>query len=205
MKKLLLGFVRGLFASIAQAAAILPLNYTVTAGEGQAQGGIFNYFDDTGRQLIDGTRGVNDWTANLGNGNAYEWVGWRVANPGFTFNFGSVVSISSITIGLNRTEGAAIFAAISGSAGGNPISIPGNAFADGTRSDLLFTFANPVVGSTFQMSLTDGNTGRWIFVDEITFDGTGSTSVIPLPGTLALMFPALALIGVFARRRAQAS
>ena len=205
MKKRFLGIVFGLCASVAQAAPIVPLSYTATAGEGQAQGGTFNYFDDTSRQLIDGVRGVNDWTANLGNGNAYEWVGWRVANPSFTFNFGSVVSISSMTIGLNRTEGAGIFTAITGSAGSNPIMIPGNTFTDGTRSDLLFIFANPVVGSTFQLSLTDGNTGRWIFIDEITFDDGRPTSVIPLPGTFALMFPALALIGVFARRREQAS
>ena len=205
MKKLFLGIVFGLCASVAQAASIVPLSYTATAGEGQAQGGQFNYFDDTGRQLIDGFRGVNDWRANLGNGNAYEWVGWVVANPSFTFNFSSVVAISSITIGLNRTEGSGIFTGITGAAGGNPISIPGNAFADGTRSDLPFIFASPVVGSTFQLSLTDGNQSSWIFIDEITFDGTRSTSVIPLPGTFALMFPALALIGVFARRRAQAS
>jgi hypothetical protein len=49
---------------------IVPLNYTATPGQGQTQGGTYNYFDDTNNQLIDGILGVNDWTANLGNGAA---------------------------------------------------------------------------------------------------------------------------------------
>ena len=55
--------------------SVVPSSYTATAGEGLAQGGNFNYFDNTGMQLTDGVTGVNDWTANLGNGSAYEWVG----------------------------------------------------------------------------------------------------------------------------------
>ncbi|MFM7696730.1 MAG: hypothetical protein ACKO6G_08675, partial [Vulcanococcus sp.] len=57
-----------------------PVNYTATPAEGQAQGGSYNYFDDTGSQLTDDILGYYDWTANLGNGQAYEWVGWRLVD-----------------------------------------------------------------------------------------------------------------------------
>ena len=70
----------GLLAPLS-AQVVIPTGYTATPGEGQAQGGSYNYFDDTGHQLTDGVFGVNDWTANLGHGNAYEWVGWISVDP----------------------------------------------------------------------------------------------------------------------------
>ena len=39
--------------------------------------GTYQYHDWTGEQLIDGSYGTMPWFANLGNGPAYEWVGWR--------------------------------------------------------------------------------------------------------------------------------
>src|ERR1700676_2570618 len=60
------------WSSTAGATSLVPTNYVATPGEGIAQGGYYNYFDDTGHQLTDGIYGVNDFSANLGNGIAYE-------------------------------------------------------------------------------------------------------------------------------------
>lgn len=194
-----------LLAGATHAATITPLAYTATPGEGQAQGGSYNYFDDGGRQLIDGRFGVNNWQANLGNGNAQEWVGWLRANPTITFDFGSNVSIGGIILGLNRANGAGIHIALSGSLDGEGFSIPANAFADNTRADLTFNFAQPLIGSSFTLSLSDGNSGRWLFIDEIQFLEGPGTTVVPVPGALAMLVPGLALVGVAARRRRTAA
>src|SRR5580693_1478272 len=66
------------WSSPAGAIPLVPISYTATPGEGTNQGGYYNYFDDTGHQLTNGIYGVNDYSADLGNGPAYEWVGWRI-------------------------------------------------------------------------------------------------------------------------------
>src|SRR5580692_6062496 len=97
------------WSSPASAIPLVPISYTATPGEGIAQGGYYNYFDDTGHQLTDGIYGVNDWSANLGNGIAYEWVGWRVADPTITFQFSTPVTINQVGIDFNKTTSDMIF------------------------------------------------------------------------------------------------
>src|SRR5262245_4863952 len=58
----------GIATPAAHAQFIVPASYTSTPGQGQAEGGSLNYFDDGGVQLTDTILGVNDWQANLGNG-----------------------------------------------------------------------------------------------------------------------------------------
>lgn len=71
---------------------VIPTLYTATISEGQNVGGTYNYFDDTDIQLIDGIIGDHIIGANLGNGNAYEWVGWYTNDPVINFTFDSVVT-----------------------------------------------------------------------------------------------------------------
>lgn len=162
----------------AVAGFVVPTSYTATAGEGQAQGGSFNYFDDTGSQLTDGIFGVDNWMADLGNGNAYEWVGWVRVEPTMTFSFASSVTLQKVSIGLNRAQSAGIYLPSTVTIGGSAFALSGSELVDGTRGDL--EFAGSWTGNNLQISLTDGNSGVWIFVDEIRFE------VIPEPRTIAL-------------------
>lgn len=102
-KKLLAGLAVGLamfgVAGVAQAALmeILPTSYSVDKA---TDVGSYMYHDETGKQLIDGKYGVAPWSANLGNGNAYEWLGWVNDTPvNIDFNLGSSVEINQIRIG----------------------------------------------------------------------------------------------------------
>ncbi len=171
-----------LWHSTAVAAALVPASYTATPGEGIAQGGTFNYFDDTGGQLTDGIYGANDWSADLGNGNAYEWVGWTVANPSITFQFSGPVTISQVGIDFNRNEEAPqIFLPNSVNVGGNGFTVAPNAIPDDSRGTLFFN--GSWTGTTLTINLADANTARWIFVDEITFNGVS----VPEPSVFMLL------------------
>jgi hypothetical protein len=90
----------------ARAQLVTPVSYTATPGET----GLFTYFDDTGAQLTDGVLGANDWTLNLGQGNAQEWVGWVIVEPVLTFTFTGSPTLHEVQIGFNRDEnGGGIF------------------------------------------------------------------------------------------------
>lgn len=184
-----------LLLSVAAAAPlaaqlVVPLNYTATPGEGQAQGGTFNYFDDTGRQLIDGVFGVHDWTANLGNGNAYEWIGWISVNPSLTFNFAATVGVSAVMLGFSRAQGAGIFLPPVVTIGGQTFTLTGNEFADGLRQNLTFNLTQPFFGTQLTMSLLDNDPGRWIFLDEVQF----TAIAVPEPSAAALLALGAALL-----------
>jgi hypothetical protein len=172
-----------LWSSPAGASPLVPTSYTATPGEGIAQGGTYNYFDDTGRQLIDGIYGTNDWSANLGNGNAYEWVGWRVADPVITFQFSGPVTIDQVGIDFNRTEEptALIFLPGTVSIGGTDFSVAPNAIPDDSRGTLFFN--GSWNGTTLTIDLVHSNPNTWIFVDEITFDGV----LVPEPSAFMLL------------------
>jgi hypothetical protein len=177
----------------AQLIVVNPISYTAPAAEGQAQGGSFNYFDDGGRQLTDGTKGVNDWTADLGKGNAWEWVAWITFTPTITFNFSGNPGISQVTIGLSRAESAGIYIPASITIGSETFALTSNAFPDQSRQDLTFNLAQPFLGNQLNVTF-GGNVGRWTFVDEMQF-----LTTIPEPSTTALL--ALGVVGARLRRR----
>lgn len=181
-------------AAVGFAQFVTPSGYTLsTPGEGQAQGGSFNYFDDGGNQLTDGILGANNWAANLGNGPAYEWVGWVRNEPTITFNFASPVDIDLVEIGFNRATGAGIYIPSTVTIAGNPTALVDGNYINGARHWISFaTNLNNV--TSVNISLSDGNANRWIFVDEIRF------SVVPEPTTLALL--AGGSLALLRRRRA---
>lgn len=183
------------------AAPILPVSYTATPGEGQAQGGSLNYFDDTSTQLIDGDLGANEWNAN----DAYEWVGWKVAEPSLVFNFGGTVTVNEVRIGFNRADSSGIYLPSSIQIGGDVFAIAANSIADNSRGFLTFT--GDWTGPSLSMEFSDGDAGRWIFVDEVRFDGVGDVAAVPEPATGMLFLSAglLALVGAWKRRSASAN
>jgi hypothetical protein len=168
------------FACVASAQQVVPSGYVhQSPPEGQAQGGTFNYFDDTGTQLIDGILGANDWTADLGNGQAQEWVGWRFANPTIDFSFASPVSVTRVEIGLNRTENAGIYIPSTVTIAGSSTTLPFDLFADGNRAWVAFD-VSLAPSSTLALTLADVGSSRWIFVDEVRFYIPEPTSLLAL-------------------------
>lgn len=185
--------------SVGFAAQITPISYTATPGEGQAQQGTYNYFDDTGRQLTDNVFGVNNWAADLGNGNAYEWVGWRVANPTVTFTFSAPVTLNQVIIGFNHTEAAGIFLPATVTIGGVNNGVLASAIADNTRGSLTFNVnLNNITSTT--ISFTDSDPTRWVFVDEVQFFGD---TAVPEPATWGWVGAGLAALWVRSQRGAR--
>jgi len=173
----------------AGATTLFPTNYTATPGDGIAQGGFFNYFDDTGRQLSDGHYGTNAWSANLGNGPAYQWVGWRGSDPTITFHFSGEVTINQVGIDFNRTESDMIFLPSTVSIDGTDFTVMPNAIPDATRGTLFFD--GLWSGTSLTICLKDCSPAQWNFVDEFTF---GSASV-PEPSAFLLLAGGLVFLG----------
>ncbi len=173
----------------AGATALFPTNYIATPGSGMAQGGFFNYFDDTGRQLSDGQYGANSWSADLGNGAAYEWVGWKGTDPTMTFNFSGPVTVSRVGIDFNRTESDMIFLPSSVSIDGMEFTVMTNAIPDSTRGTLFFD--GIWSGTSLTICLNNCSPTQWNFVDEITF----SSASVPEPSMFAFLAGGLALLG----------
>jgi len=154
-------------SGITSADAVTPISYTATLGEGQDVGGSYNYFDETGTQLIDGANGDNDFSADLGNGNAYEWIGWLTTDPVLNFTFESAVTISQVQIGFNRCEACGVHLPNKVTINDKPFTLKGSEIADVKRGYLKFN--GPFVGPILNILLEDGDSNRWIFVDEIRF------------------------------------
>ena len=83
--------------NLGYASQILPDSYTV---DKTTDTGSYTYHDETGVQLIDGEYGTAHWSADLGNGNAYEWLGWVHDTPvNIDFDFGASTFIDTIRVG----------------------------------------------------------------------------------------------------------
>lgn len=156
-----------LVVSHAYAQSVTPTSYTATPGEGMAQGAAYNYFDDTGSQLTDHVLGTNDIVQDLGNGPAYEWVGWRVANPTLTFQFSNVVAISDVRIGFHHNTGNQTYLPSTVTIGSRVFSLTGNEVTNGTRGFVDFPGYWPT--NSLTIVLSDTNLNWWIFVDEVQF------------------------------------
>ncbi len=183
----------------AGATPVVPTGYTATPGEGIAQGGFYNYFDETGSQLIDENFGADDWTANLGNGIAYEWVGWRVANPVITFQFSGPVTITQVGIDFNRTESSMIFLPNTVSLGSTDFAVAPDAIPDASHGMLFFN--GLWTGASLTVILTDCSPSHWTFVDEISF----SVEAVPEPSVFMLVAIGIGCVALRLKRAGVAS
>lgn len=175
--------VTGLATTIA--APIVPVSYTATPGQGQASGGTYNYYDETGRQLIDGQFGVSQYNA----AESYQWVGWLYNNPTLVFDFGQVVTIGSVSIDFNRHETGGIALPAAVQIEGDYFSVNRASFPDKTTGSV--NFDGIWTGQQLTINLVE-NGSAWIFVDEVQF-----TTAVPEPGTLALGLMGAAILGGF--------
>ncbi|MCF7998488.1 MAG: hypothetical protein K9L25_05550 [Methylovulum sp.] len=147
---------------------ISPKEYTGTQGESSIPlGGTLSYFDDTGNQLTDKIIGKDDFSANLGYGAAHEWVGWITTDPTINFIFDEGTKISQVLIGFNRMESVGIFLPKKVTINGKVFELKGNEIANVKRGYLKFN--GSFSGSTLNIVLEDGDSQKWIFVDEIQF------------------------------------
>ena len=200
MKLLLFICLLVVFVQGAISGTITPVSYVATPGEPHSGYATYEYTDNTGKQLIDGVLGVNQWDANFGNGPAYEWVGWIRQNPTITFDFGSSVTVTTVSIGFNRTGAAGIGLPPSVTVNGNTFSVPANALADATRGFL--SFSGSWTGSSLTLNVpVPAINQTFLFIDEVRFD---SATGVPEPGTGLLLTGALGAFAVAFRRRKRA-
>jgi len=155
------------------AGLIMPIAYTAPPGGT----GMVTYFDDTGSQLTDGQTGTDDILADLGNGSAYEWVGWTELTDPVTlvFTFSQAVTISEIQIGFSHRDGFGVFVPSevdinamvpTTSYGSSSFNLGADDVPNNQRADL--TFSGPFTATQVQIILHHRDRG-WILVDEVRF------------------------------------
>jgi hypothetical protein len=155
-----------------------PHNIAINGpGQGNNTAG-YNKFD--GGQLTDGVKGTDDWSANLGKGNAYEWVGFVSKQAQIDFQFPKPRSLALVRLGLDNFINGGVYqppeVRVSFSDDGVTFTTPlvfkvsdGTmpAIPGGKRGDITLKF--PAVTAQY-IAVRFFNGSVWTFVDEVLFD-----------------------------------
>lgn len=190
-------------ASSAGALEILPDSYTFDKA---TDTGSYQYHDWTGRQLIDGEYGIAPWYADLGNGNAYEWVGWRYDTPiNIDFDFGAASAIDSINVGSVQDHPADVvlpsIAILSSDDGISWVSAAYINVPESTdNNNIYMTYEFDSLGIQAQyvrVQLTHSLDGPWTFLDEVDF----FTDSAPVPEPATMLLLGSGLLGLAGVRR----
>jgi hypothetical protein len=154
---------------------ILPTSYTFDKA---TDTGSYSYHDWTGVQLIDGSYGTNDWGADLGHGNAYEWVGWVNDSPvNIDFDFGSPVLLNEIHVGTvqdNLTDVVLPSVDLYSSNNGSVWNQFGSFYVPESIANdnqhFIYQVDGLSVSSRYvRVTLLHSYDGPWTFTDEIDF------------------------------------
>jgi hypothetical protein len=199
-------------APVVQAATVSPTSYSMDNGDGTFNGGTYNYWDlnYSGSastnvdgsplsgglgDLTDGVIATDNWFNTENGAGTGPYVGWLNNNPIIDFFFDAVLAFTSVTFYVDDADGA----------GG--VSTPGSITVNGTNylvSDPLgddpFAITLDLTGleaSALNVQIFAAN--QWVFVSEVTFDG--SPAAVPLPAGGVLMLGALAGLGALRRRK----
>ncbi len=191
-----------LWASLPAAAqTVSPTRYDVRNGYTSN----YSYWDDTYNgsgnthldgaaltnglgQLTDGVIGGAHYDDNLGNGPAYEWVGWN-SPVTIHFFFNAPVTFSNIALRMVQNEAGIIPPSSinftfsdDGSNFGNAVNYALTPSELSAATAQWITAPTPRTGQYVNVSFSDGIP----FLSEVTFTGTQSTET-PEPGSLALL------------------
>jgi hypothetical protein len=168
-------------------------------------------------QLTDGVVGVNEWNADLGAGNAYEWVGWLSWDPEITFDFGTPQDFGRIAIHTNNSTttgvagGVHIFESVHLTFSNDKVFWGDDLtyYSSGLEPTGFFTRAMDRTARYVRTSLArwpDPNHARWdayhdwLFISEVQFD-TDAPASVPEPTSVGLLALATGGIGVTLRKR----
>jgi hypothetical protein len=205
---------------VAQAAPVTVTSYSMPNGDGQSTTGVYNYWDRAysgsgatnvdGAPLSGGTGDLTDGVVASGPWNVSEnvagtgpYVGWRNTrslNPLITFNFADVVTINFIRIHVDNSLSGGVRAPAEIFI--NDYSLPFTAPAAGTIGFIDFTGLNEVGSSLTLQFFQDTAAGNaWVFVSEVSFDGSPAVAVVPEPASWAMLIAGFGLVGAVARRR----
>lgn len=206
MKSLIVSSIAALaLAAQAQAIEIVPVSYSFDQA---TDTGSYAYHDWTGNQLTDGEYGIAPWSANLGNGPAYEWLGWTDSMVNIDFVFAGAHLISQIAIGTVQDNvadvvipNAYLFSSSDGvnwdflASSINPESSANN----GQHKTLTFNGLN-ISDDYVRVQVAHSYNGPWTFVDEVDFYGENGPAGVPDSGTTLALLGA-GMVGLLGARR----
>ena len=131
-------------------------------------------------QLLDGAKGGDDWSGDLGNGPGYEWVAWTSLTPIVFVQFAKPRNLTFVRLGLNNRKDGAVSQPPEIDLGFSmdgikwttalPFKLADGsepAIADGKRGDIDLAF--PLQTAKF-VKISFVTPGSWTFVDELEFD-----------------------------------
>ncbi|WP_425038282.1 VPLPA-CTERM sorting domain-containing protein [Primorskyibacter sp. S187A] len=198
-----------LMSSAALAAPVSVETYDMVNGTT----GSFNYWDDTydgtgdnttdNALLSGGTGDLTDGIIADANWNSVEgplgpngpYVGWTI-DPIITFNFASDVDFTSATFHFDDSE-------VGGVDSPTGLNINGVDFAIAdplTTDPFAVTVMLDAIAPTDQLVVEIFRRSSWIFLSEVTFDGS-TTAPVPLPAGGMLLLTALGGMAVARRRK----
>ncbi len=209
-----------LCAGAAQAAQLVVTSYDMPNGDGQANGGTWNYWDahytgngatttdglsgstlDSGLgKLTDGVIATSPWYEVSDSNGTGQYVGWELPDVAtITFHFAAPVALDEIKLYVDNSHSGGVYApeavVVDGTAYDNP------AWASPSAPQVIDLTGLGIASDQVTLTLRsfDPNPGFWVFLSEAQFFGTAS--VVPEPGNVALMLAGLSMLALAARRR----
>jgi hypothetical protein len=206
-----------LTCSAAEAGQIVVTSYDMLNGDGNAQGGAFNYWDGnyngsgcatcdnaplTGGvgALTDGVIATQRWDSVSNEQGTGQYVGWNTAytgNPSITFNFGGSRTINTLDVYVDNSLFGGVQAPGTLLIDGNPYAFTSTAISP--YADELTISGLNLAANSLTLTATPGGL-EWIFISEVQFYNNS----VPEPGTFALFGTALLALGALTIRRKSA-